>query len=195
MCTLLAGGSSLCVVTVCVLSVTATLPVVLLSSTLCNYYSTSSYSSCYSKCCLCYPCRARPPPASELGCVAAWAGWCHIGFIQCCCFAQTIALSPDHFAGPRRDPCICTRSHGARDHLARFFFWYMPLRKVLRRSHAAAVDAVDAHRGLLTSTTRRTGRRRRRHATRRSVPSDMLRTAEPSQAILRRQSQVTRSAK
>ena len=107
---LLAGGSSLCV---------ATLPVVLLSSTLCNYYSTISYSSCCSQCCLCYPCRARPPPASELGCVTVWAGWCHIGFIQCCCFAQTIALSPDHFAGSRRDPCICTRSHGARDHLAR----------------------------------------------------------------------------
>ena len=96
-----------------------TLPVVLLSSTLCNYYSTISYSLCYSQCCLCYPCRAQPPPASESGCVAVWAGWCHLGFIQRCCFTQTIALSPDHFAGSRRNTCICTRSHGARDHLAR----------------------------------------------------------------------------
>ena len=38
---LLAGGSSLCVVTVWMLTVTATLPVLLLASTFCNYYSTT----------------------------------------------------------------------------------------------------------------------------------------------------------
>ena len=56
-------------------------------------------------------------PCSVLGCIAAWARWRHIGFIQYCSIAQAIALCPDRFAGACRDPCIRTRGHGTRDHL------------------------------------------------------------------------------
>ena len=83
---LLAGGSSLCVVTVWILTVTATLPVLLLASTSCTYYSTG----CATESC---PCRVQPPHAcrtafpfvctySSLCCIAVWARRCHSGFMQ-----------------------------------------------------------------------------------------------------------------
>ena len=56
-------------------------------------------------------------PCTVSGCIAAWARWRHIGFIQYCSIAQAIALCPDRFAGACRDPCIRTRGHGTRDHL------------------------------------------------------------------------------
>ena len=93
------------------LTVTATLPVLLLASTPCTYYSTG----CATESC---PCRVQPCTYSSLCCIAVRARRCHSGFMQHCCIAQAVAFCPDDFAGSCRDSCIRTRCHCACDHLA-----------------------------------------------------------------------------